>query len=341
MIEETAFPDALAILPSDTYVFDMAPGATEMSLRIVGQRKLNNGVGVTAVDLGLLAFDFKGTSLGGFRRLRSNSGLVPEAVMDNEDAMLRLQTDRLRVAVFVSACIYGTHAKANHSTIRGAVLPGLDDVFSYAQVRDGRLGLAQFELERLLAKMRERKKLLDQRKLHSASISLETLTQALDLADRLLASVAQYETTDPVTLMVLSYQAMVLHGLQHPGPSIAVAAVVLEAAVTELLYALGLVEGRPARLPLLDPAPAPMSRSRVKTLRFNGALGELKELGVLDAYLVQRIDAVRKARNDFMHEAKAPGPRQSGDALTAVRDVLRICTGERGFELNTGFAYRC
>lgn len=340
-IEETGFPDALAILPSDTYVFDVSAAATELTFRIVSRRKLANGVVAMAADMGLLAFDFAGTSLGGFRRLRSTNGVIPEAVMDNEAAMLRLQADRLRMAVFVTACIYGTHAKGRNSTIRGAVFPGLDDIFSYAMHSAGRLGFVRSELDRLWKRMQERKKLGDEGKLHGVSIPPETLIQAFDLADRLLVSAEHYETTDPVTLIVLTYQAMVLHGLQHPGPSIAVAAVVLEAAVTELLYALGLVAGRPARLATLDPSPAPMPRSRVKTLRFNGALSELRELGVLDAYLVQRIDAVRKARNDFMHDAKEPGPRQSGDALTAIRDVLRICTGERGFELNTGFAYRC
>lgn len=340
-IEEIPFPDAFAILASQTYVFDVAASDREISMRIVSRRRLVNGVDAMAVNAGLLAFNFAGTPLGGFRRLRSKSMTVPEAVMDNEAAMLRLQGERLRMAVFIAACVYGTHAESSHSTIRDPLFPGLGDVLSCALIDEEKLGLAPFEVARVAEQLRQRKSLLDRQKLAGSSISKVTLAKAFDLADRLLAAAPSYATTDPVTLMVLTYQATVLHGLQHPGPSIAVAAVVIEAAIVELLHGLGLVEGRPARLALLDPHPEPMSRRKAKALGFNGALAELKDRGVINTYLGQRIDAVRKARNEFMHEAKEPGARQSGEALTAIRDILRACTGEQGFELNTGFTYRC
>ncbi len=335
------FPDLLAILPSDTYVFDHGPEALELTLRIVERRKLFNGVEVMAVNLGLLAFDFADGPLGGFRRLKSTGyGEISQAVRDNEAAMLRLQAQRLRVAVFVSACLYGVHAVRHHSTVRGAWFPSLDDVFSCAVLTPELIGLAPFDMDRLLVKMRARREALNARKLSGSSISRATLGEGLDLADRLLGAARTYVAADPVTLIVLTYQAMVLHGLQHPGASIAIAAVVIESAIAELLYGLGLVEGVAPRLTPPQTAPAPMSRRRLKTLGFNGMVGELRSVGVLNAYLVQRIEAVRQARNAFMHDAQEPGPSRSGDALTAVRDVLRLCTGESGFELNTGFAYR-
>lgn len=140
-------------------------------------------------------------------------------------------------------------------------------------------------------------------------------------------------------MIVMTYQAMILHHQQHAGASVALFALVAETAVEELVYAHGFVVGVAGRLPLLS-GQEPLSMSATKGLGQNGRIRLLSEHGVLKPFLVNRLDALRSSRNALMHDAKDAVPNQSGEGLTVVRDLLRLCTGEEGFELNMSWAYR-
>src|SRR5215207_1414198 len=116
MIIKRPFLDELALLPSEAYIFDQAPDSRTLDLRIVGRKRLVNGIEAIATNIGLLAFDFKGSEFGDFEKIDfQGSGEVPEEVMANSDAMIALQVNRLRMAMFVTACVYGVHAKRNHT----------------------------------------------------------------------------------------------------------------------------------------------------------------------------------------------------------------------------------
>ena len=332
-------PDAFAILPSDAYVFDQAVDSEVLTHRIVGREKLTDGVEVLAANLGLLAFDFKHSALAGrhFPQL--------EAGDESADEFISLQALRLRVAVFVSACIYGVHAKRAHATLEGPLFPGLSDIYNWMEVPGPALGLPAFDKERLLSQLSWRRASLIKHRVSICSISTESFVEGAALADRLMTAAHGYAVADPVAMVAMTYQAAVLHGHQHAGASIALAAVIVEAAVEELMFAFGLVAGVDARLghPGLGCRGGSMrvSRRQLKDLGFNGRVTKLEEAGIFDAYLIQRINALRGARNALMHDAQDAVPRQSGEGLTVMRDILWLCTGETGFELNVGWSYRC
>ncbi|MER9869273.1 hypothetical protein NKJ35_19210 [Mesorhizobium sp. M0136] len=301
-----------------------------------------NGVEAIATNLGLLAFSFKESSLGGFRRLDFRGiGEVPEVVMGNNEAIVSLQIDRLRMAVFVTACIYGVHSKRNHIALDRPLFPGLDEIYNWVEVPDHGVLLPEFDSNRLRDRLGPRVAELKKRQFVLSSISVDDLTEGLAFADRLLRATPTYTAVDPMAMIVMTYQAMILHGRQHASASIALAAVVVESALEELMFASGLVSGVAKRLDYTAPAnrtgPAtPISRRRLKELGFNGTINTLKTAGVLNDYLVQRVENLRQTRNALMHGGADAVPKQSGEALTAVRDILWLCTGECGFQLIVG-----
>lgn len=332
-IVDTPFPDVMAILPSDGYVFDRA-GAPELSLRVVARRTLSNGLIVVVTNCGPLCFDFAATPLGGFRRLDfQGEGEVPEESMRNRDELVTLLVRRMRMAVFAAACVYGTAAHLTRSQVRAPVSPSLDEIYAWHD-GGGTVLMPTSEIDRLRPRL-----------IALARSSTDVLTAhveaGLALADRLIGAAAAYVEADPVALMTMTYQSMVLHARQHPGASIALSAVVIEGVVEELMFAAGLVASVDARLPPSRRAGVtPVSKRRLKDLGFNGRLDALAEAGLINAYLRTRIDAVRSLRNRLMHEGEDAEPSQSGQALTAVRDLLRICTEEHDFELLTSWSYR-
>jgi hypothetical protein len=220
----------------------------------------------------------------------------------------------------------------------------LDEIYAWVEV-GGKIMLPEPEAKRLNERLGARRANLTKRNLHLSSIRCGDLSAGLALADRLLMAVPVYAVANPISAIVLTYQAMILHGRQHAGASIALSAVVAESAVAELISGFGLVTGVARRLPLpakaKHPLISPMSRTRFDRLRFGDMVKTLRDQGLLNIYLAERIEELRRTRNNLMHESKEPDSRRSGQALTAVRDLLWLCTDETGFELNTSWTYRC
>jgi len=336
-IDRRPFPDAFAILPSETYVFDQLKEQKTITQRIVGKTRLSNGMEVVAVNMGLLGFNFAGTSLGGFERLDFNgSGQVPQSVIANRGEILSLQIKRMRMAMFVTACIYGVHAERSHSGVEGALYPGLSDIYAWGYSGD-LFSIPAVEGPRLVEKLSERRNALNKGHLSGFSISKAALTEGLAMADRVIASATRYVSSEPTAMMGMTYQAMILHSRQHAGASIALSAVVVEAAVEELMHAYGIVEGA---TPRLMSSAGPISRSKLRKLGFGGMIDELKARNLLDAYLAQRVDKLRQARNSLMHDGEDATPEQSGEGLTVVRDIPRMCLNETKFSLNSSWSYR-
>lgn len=204
--------------------------------------------------------------------------------------------------------------------------------------------LPSFEIKRLKDRIGARGSILKEPNLSMSSISQSDLSYALALADRLLSSIPQYTIANPISAIAMTYQAMILHGRQHPSASIALSAVVVESAIAELMFGFGLVSGVARRLSLPVKAARasipPISRNKFSGLSFANMVQILNEKGFIDNYLAARINELRKARNELMHYSKEPSPHQSGQILTAVRDVLALTTGETEFVLNMGFTYR-
>ncbi|MFO1102855.1 MAG: hypothetical protein U1E20_08135 [Methylocystis sp.] len=162
MIVERDFTDRIAILPSETYIFlGGVDKSRTLNQSIFGRRLLTNGVEVLAVNLGLLAFNYRNSNLGGFRRVEFlGSGQVPQRVVENTDALISLQLNRLRVATFVTACIYGVHAKRSCRSIDNPTFPSLDDVYGWVEIPDTGLFLPEMDTKRLQSQLGTRQRAL-------------------------------------------------------------------------------------------------------------------------------------------------------------------------------------
>jgi hypothetical protein len=331
-IRRRAFPNRFAILPSDAYRFGAAV-ADGQPFTVVVRHALANGIDVVVVNAGLLAFDFAGhAELGDLFILEGGeSGEVPQEVIENRDRMIAVQGARMRWATFVSACVLGVHAHETHSSVQGALFAGLDEIYVWVELPEGRFGVPSQETVKLAQRLQRRTK--------GRHIPEDHVVAGLELADRLIGATGEFHAADPVSMIVMTYQAMILHHRQHAGASVALLALVAEAAVEELVLAHGFVAGTAGRLPLLS-GPTPISKSAATGLGQNGRIKLLAEYGVLKPFLVDRLNGLRKARNALMHDAQDATPNQSGDGLTVVRDLLRLCTREEGFELNMSWAYR-
>jgi hypothetical protein len=180
--------------------------------------------------------------------------------------------------------------------------PGLDDIYGWVENGEQYLLLPEPDAKRLQDRLGPRRTILTQPRFAISSISGDDLSEGLALADRLLTATPAYAIIKPISAIEMTYQAMILHGRQHAGASIALSAVVAESAVAEVMFGFGLVSGVAGRLPFppkAQPSIAPMSRSQFKGLRFGNMVQILKDQGLLDAYLAQRIDELRRIRNDL------------------------------------------
>jgi hypothetical protein len=138
MIRQTRFPDRLAILANRTYQFEIPALTDGRSLISAGEFDLPAGIKFLATECGLLAFNFEGSDLGGFTKLEfTGSGAVPPEVMSNRDELIALQIRRIRLAVYVAACVYGTHISVSHTSLRDPLFPGLADIFGWDYLGQG------------------------------------------------------------------------------------------------------------------------------------------------------------------------------------------------------------
>ncbi|WP_300380395.1 hypothetical protein [Henriciella sp.] len=340
MIISRPFPTRFAILPNAYYTYDQPSGDRKLTTRISAEYTLNNGLTVVAVNVGLLAFDFEKTNLGKFDLFDSDApGVIPEVVTQSRDNMLEVQTRRLEQAVFVSACIFGKYAFSKNSSIKEPRYPGLDELFNWD--RSSTTNEVEFfksdeqRLRALLASAAPQG-----RSAWQNSISSEQFREGVELADRLMAANSENRVADYTALITMTYQAVVLHSRQHAGASVALSATIAEVLLEELLYSAGFVVGHPAKAGFAErSSDETISKNKLKEMRAADRIAHLEKYGVLDKYLTDRLNELRKARNELMHRSQDARPHQSGNAITAVRDLLYLCTSEQ-FELNAPWTYR-
>lgn len=333
---------SFAIIPGELYVFDHRSGDSRVDLRIVFRCKLRNNIKIVLTNIGFLAFDFASSELKDFE----SSGICGEEESNREDLSdeywIKLQRMRLRIATFVIACIVSVNNARSNRLLSGMLLPNVEDIFGYVDRNDTYLYTSRYDDERFVRFVDLRRKKLHAGELKHWSISVDDVKIAFELMDRFLESSRSYNCIDPVSMIVLNYQAMVLHGQHHAGASVAISAMIVEALIEEIIYAVGLVEGVPGRILGLDTkyVHRKMSRKRAKDLGFGGAVAELVNIHLIDHYLEMRIKNLRNARNSLMHDGIDASSQQSGEALTTIRDLFRLCSGENLLDINTGWGYR-
>ncbi|TAU83226.1 hypothetical protein [Rhizobium leguminosarum] len=326
-------PHAVALNFSNSYYFGGEPAIERSDLTVASRATLSNGVDVLVTPDGLLVFDYTNSDLGKVERLVfRGAGSVPDEVMANNDYVFNVQRRRLTFAVYVAACIYGTHGGNSHSALSGLKYPNLGDVV-WVSVTDGNVRFTPTDIDRLRTPGNGDAS-------RKMPIPVATVAQGFALADRLLAH--SFIDADPIQLLAMAYQAVVLHAAQHASASLALSAVVVEAACQETMWASGIVNNTTKTLGAVFPTQSLETRSsnEVRKMNQQSMAATLCDCGVLSPYLFERIDNLRTARNKLMHRGNDATQRQSGEALTAMRDVLQILFSEDRFELNAAFTMR-
>lgn len=340
MIVRRVLPPRIAIVPSRAHVF--ANKDLELSTLVFSSKTMRTGLEVFATYAGLLAFDFTKTSLGAFEFLDTRTpGIIPDVVVESREAVMELQVKRLQMAVFVSACIFGRHAKLTNSSMQKPNYPGLDEVFDWRKDDDGQaIFMLKHENERLSVYLTEKIDDLRRGQLGRYAIPEKHFIEGVECADRLIASAQKSTVSDYPSLLEMSYQASILHNRQHAGASIALCATITEVLVHELFYLAGLVSGKPKESSFSLPhSCAQISKKHLKEMRSGDRLKHLKSGGLIDSYLFERLDSVRRIRNGLLHRGEDARCEASGNALTAIRDLIKICTDEE-LELGTHWTYR-
>ncbi|MBB4389364.1 MULTISPECIES: hypothetical protein [Rhizobium] len=318
---------------SNSYYFGEEPAIERNNLTAVSGATLSNGVDVRCTPDGLLVFDCTNSDLGSVERLVfQGQGAVPDEVTASNDHVFDIQRRRMTFAVYVAACIYGTHGRNSHSALSGMRYPSLGDM-AWITIADGKFISRPEDIDRLRTPG-------GGDALRKMPIPLATVAQGLELADRLLAH--DFNNADPIQLLAMAYQAVVLHAAQHASASLALSAVVVEAASQGTIWASGIVNNTTKTLGAVFPTQflGSKSRNEVRSMTQQTMASALRDCGVFSGYLYERMENLRNARNKLMHKGNDATQRQSGEALTAMRDVLQILFSEPGFELNAGFTMR-
>ncbi|MDN5941466.1 MAG: hypothetical protein L0H94_06260 [Nitrospira sp.] len=166
------------------------------------------------------------------------------------------------------------------------------------------------------------------------------IDDAISYVQHVLERRNDFEYADMQSCMVMNYQAAILHNQQHAAASLVLNFSVIESLMREIFMAYGLV----ANITVKSFATKQHTVSRVSKKTFDDmtahkVMEALQSGGLLNDYLYQRLDSVRKKRNGLMHKGVMISPRDSGDCQTLVRDLWAFLI-DTPFELTAGWSYR-
>lgn len=255
----------------------------------------------------------------------------------NRDALLELQTGRLAFANFVAAALFGRAMACRHSALNGAGFSGLDRIVLFARVGDElRPEASRFTEAVLGGKLR----LAGGASQGFQVLTREELQDAVAFLLHLQAREGEFQYADLRSCVAMNYQAAILHGEQHAPASLGLNFAVAEALIKELFHAYGIAPGS-VRQPFATRSHgvAPLSGNAFRRRSTADLMSDLRDGGLLDAYLHQRLEEARTLRNELMHQARPVTLPQSGSAQTAVRDLWALLI-EGPFELNAGYSWR-
>jgi hypothetical protein len=171
-------------------------------------------------------------------------------------------------------------------------------------------------------------------------LPLDVLEDGVTYTQSLASRVDEFEYADLESCLAMTYQAAVLHNLQHAAASLALCVAVLESLTHELFLVYGLVgNGSPRPFANARHNVARVSNSEFRDLTFNNRLVRLRDGGLIDSFHYTRIESARVRRNRLMHRGESVTLRESGDGLTAARDIWSKLI-DMPFELITSWAHR-
>lgn len=337
-IREEKLPDRFLIVPNREEFFGEFRNEENL-FEVVETFKFRNVAEVDLFRLGAFGFRFLDDGpLRSVSRLRfQGQGEVPEDVLESEDAVIELQSQRMAFANFVSAAFFGRMASLRHMSLSGAQFAGMDKILSFA--RRG----AEVQVENT----RHTKDVIGPKVKYATNNPKHVrLTKAseIDAGISFLLHVAkresELEVADLQSCMAANYQAAILHESQLAAASLAVNFSVAEALVDEIFHAYGLAgKGQPKAFATRSHSVKKISSNALGRMNLKSKLLALRDGALIDFYLHQRLDSARQLRNQLMHRAAPVHVRQASQLQTVVRDLWAYLLDEP-FELLTGWRYR-
>lgn len=337
-VTETKFPDKFLILPNIEYFFGEVRNR-ENCLDIVESFSFKGIAEIHLTRLGAFAFTFLDS--GPLRSIMhyktSGSGITPEHVMQNHDEIVELQGRRLIFANFIAAAFFGRISALLHSALSGAQYVGMDKIIACTPSGSELVVEHSKHTEELFS---PKIRLATQKPSHVKILTPEEINEALAFLSHITERENEFSYADLQTCMVMNYQAAILNKEQHAAGSLALNFSVAEALIDEIYYAYGIVGNRPAKsFAKADHSVPGISKNQFSKWKMERKLLSLREGGLIDFYLHQRLDEARKLRNHLMHRAVTVSVSQSANMQSVVRDLWTHLIDEP-FELLTGWSMR-
>lgn len=336
-ITHSRFPNRILVLPNTSYFF----GKVQTMNDIWKVTRMFDCAGVATVcitSMGTFGFTFPDSSdLASVDVLKfRGQGIVPEEVMENDDRIHDLQERRMLFINFVSAAFFGRVAAKAHTSLSGTLYNGQDRITGFEIVQDT---VSIQETELISRAIEEKMNALSNRKQLNHFLKESDIDDAISYVQHVLERLNDFEYADMQSCMVINYQAAILHNQQHAAASLALNFSVIESLVREIFMAYGLVASRTAKSFATKQHNVPqISKNAFDEMKADKAMKTLHSGGLLDDYLYQRLDSVRKKRNNLMHKGVMISPRDSGDCQTLVRDLWAFLI-DTPFELIAGWSY--
>lgn len=337
-ITHSRFPNRILVLPNTIYFFGKAQTMND----IWKVTRMFDCAGVATVcitSMGTWGFIFPDSSdLASIDVLRFHGqGIVPEEVMENDNYIHNLQERRMLFINFVSAAFFGRVTAKAHTSLSGALYNGQDRITGFDIVQN----TVSIQWTELISRAIEEKvNTLNNGKHQNHFLKESDIDDAISYVQHVLERQNDFEYADLQSCMVMNYQAAILHNQQHAAASLVLNFSVIESLVREIFMAYGLVANSTVKSFATKQHNIPkISKKTFDDMKAHKVIETLHSGGLLSDYLYQRLDSVRKKRNDLMHKSVMIGPRDSGDCQTLVRDLWAFLI-DTPFELTAGWSYR-
>jgi hypothetical protein len=337
-ITKRRLADSFLIVPNTEYFFGEVR-SRENGLDIIETFTFKDIAEIHLIRFGAIAYRFLDAGpLRSIDKLDMVGGVVvPEHVTANGDQIAELQSRRATFANFVAAGLFGRMAALRNSALSGAQYAGMDEIVGFA-VSGPALILENSKYTDVVLGPKAR--LAQERPERIQIMKPEHIRDAIDFMAHLAAREADLEEANLQACMVMNYQAAILHHEQHSAASLALNFAVAESLVQEIFFAYGIVGTRtPKSFATRAHSVANITSTQFGKMRLGQRINALRDGGLLDPYLHQRLDEARGLRNALMHSAAAVSVRQAGNMQTAVRDLWSYFL-DRPFELNMPWAMR-
>lgn len=337
-IHARPLPDSFLINPNRENFFGEVRNG-ENYLEIVGTFTFKDIAAIHLTRLGAIGLQFlEGGPLASIVALRtSGSGMEPDHVTQNRAEVTDLQGRRVVFANFIAAALFGRISALRRSALSGAQYAGMDEIVGF-----GRTGsfLTAEQSRHADAAISPKIRFAHEQSGRMRIIPADQITEAIAFMHHLAQRGEEFEQANLQACMVMNYQAAILHNEQHSAASLALNFAVAEALINEIFIAYGIAGGRPPKA-FAARSHTCLSITDAQLSRFPAIdkINRLKDGGLIDSYLHQRLNEARDLRNGLMHSAASVNTTQAGTLQTAIRDLWAYLL-DREFELNAGWSMR-